>query len=117
MTDVEAMTEVVRHPSDPDAVRSTKAVAVLVLGVTAALTGPLVGGLVPATLALLLARQARAELVASQGYLTGAGHLRLGEALAWVGIGLATLALLMAGVVGILSLANDPSQDFPNTSN
>src|SRR5256886_17541261 len=60
-----------RHPLDPDPVRSTKAAAVLALGIVAALTGYFLGGLVPATLALLLARQARAEQVAAAGFLTG----------------------------------------------
>ena len=41
-----------RHPMDPDPVRSTKAAAVLALGVAAVVTGPLVGGIVPATLGL-----------------------------------------------------------------
>ena len=32
-----------RHPLDPDPVRSSKAVAVLILGVVSLLTGPMVG--------------------------------------------------------------------------
>src|SRR2546423_14217846 len=67
-----------RHPLDPDPVRSTKAAAVLALGIVAALTGFFLGGLVPATLALLLARQARAEQVAAAGFLTGGPALRVG---------------------------------------
>ena len=45
-----------RHPLDPEPVRDSKTTVVLALGVMAALTGPFVGGLVPATLALVLAR-------------------------------------------------------------
>src|SRR6185436_17223893 len=67
----------VRHPLDPDPVRSTKAAAVLALGVAAVVTGPLVGGVVPATLGVVLARQARQEILAGRGYLTGARHLRI----------------------------------------
>lgn len=108
--------EPARHPFDPDQARSSKATAVLVLGVTAVITGPLVGGIVPAILALMLARQAEADLRAGQGYLTGAGQIRRGVMLAWVGIVAATAALVAAAVVGILALASGAGQDFPNTS-
>jgi (hydroxyamino)benzene mutase len=106
-----------RHPFDPDQARSTKAAAILALGVAAVLTGPLVGGIVPATLALILARQARGDLIAGKGYLTGSGQIRLGLTLAWIGIALAAGALVAASVVGILSSVATTGQDFPNTSN
>lgn len=105
-----------RHPLDPEPVRSTKAAAVLALGVAAVVTGPVLGGIVPATLGLALARQARGDLIAGQGYLTGARQLRLGLTLAWIGIGLAVTALVIASVVGLISLANGTVQDFPDTS-
>ena len=95
----------VRHPLDPDPVRSTKARAVLALGITAALTGFFLGGLVPATLALLLARQVRAEQVAAEGFLTGARPLRIGVALAWVGIVLAATGMVIASIIGLLHYA------------
>ena len=107
----------VRHPLDPDTARSTKAAAVLALGVAAVVTGPLVGGVVPATLGLVLAREARGDLIRSRGYLTGSRQLRIGLALAWVGIGLAVAALVTASIIGIISLANGGVQDFPDTSN
>lgn len=110
------MTEAPRHPLDPDVVDSTKAKAVFALGLAAVVTGPMVGGLVPATLGLILARQARDDLIAGQGYLAGAKRLRLGLTLIWVGIGLAAAALVTASVFGLISLA-DGRQDFPNTSN
>src|SRR2546430_10976040 len=94
-----------RHPLDPDPVRSTKAAAVLALGIVAALTGFFLGGLVPATLALLLARQARAEQLAAAGFLTGGRALRIGVALAWVGIVLAATALVIASIIGPLPYA------------
>ena len=106
-----------RHPLDPEPVRSTKAAAVLALGIAAVITGPLVGGVVPAALGLVLARQAGDDLVASRGYLTGARHLRAGRTLAWVGIALAVSALVTASILGILSLAAGSGQDFPDTSN
>ena len=42
---------------DPEPARSPKARAVFALGLVALLTGPFVGGVIPATVALLLARQ------------------------------------------------------------
>jgi hypothetical protein len=96
----------IRHPLDPDPVRSSKTGAVLALGIAAAVTGFFLGGLIPATLALILARQARAEMVRSGGYLTGARRLRIGVALAWVGIALAATAAVLATIFGLLFLAN-----------
>ncbi|HEX5598237.1 MAG TPA: hypothetical protein VFX61_19815 [Micromonosporaceae bacterium] len=105
-----------RHPFDPDPVRSTKARAVFVLGVVAALTGPFVGGIAPATLAMVLARQARREAYASAGYLTGADLLRRGERLAWLGILLAAAAVVVAAVIGVAQWASSPiGRDFPPT--
>ena len=98
-----------RHPLDPDPVRSTKARGVLALGIVAALTGFFLGGLVPATLALVLAREARAERVASAGFLTGERALRVGVALAWVGIVLAATALVIASIIGLLHYAGSGS--------
>ena len=43
---------------DPEPAPSTKARAVFALGLVGLLTGPFVGGVIPATIALLLARQA-----------------------------------------------------------
>jgi 4-amino-4-deoxy-L-arabinose transferase-like glycosyltransferase len=105
-----------RHPNDPEPVACTKATAVFVLGLVALVTGPLVGGLVPAAVALGLARQAREDLAAGGGYLTGGEHLRRGELLAWIGIGLAALALAVAALAAILAAADGPMpRDFPDT--
>jgi len=102
-----------RHPADPDPVRSTKAGAVFALGLVAAITGLLVGGVVPAVVALLLANQARREAYSSRGYLTGAGWLRRGERLAWTGLLLAAVTLTLALVFGIFDWATGPvGQDF-----
>jgi hypothetical protein len=79
-------------------------------------TGPLVGGVVPATLGLVLAREARGDLIAGRGYLTGSRQLRLGLILAWIGIGLAMAALVTASVIGLLSLADGGAHDFPDTT-
>lgn len=103
-----------RHPADPEPVRSTKAAAVLALGVAAVVTGPLLGGVVPATVALALAPQAYGEMAAAEGYLTGATWLRRGEVLAWVGIALAATAFSTALVISILRFAmGTGGPDFP----
>jgi (hydroxyamino)benzene mutase len=105
-----------RHPMDPQPVRSTKAAAVFALGVVALLTGPFVGGLVPATLALLMARDARREAYAAGGFLTGAAWLRRGERLAWTGLVLAAAIVVAAVVIGIVRVARTPiGQDFAPT--
>lgn len=106
----------VRHPLDPDPVRSTKAAGVLLLGCMAALTGFFVGGLIPATLALLLARSGRAELTEARGYLTGARALRAGVVLAWVGIVLAATALVAAGIAGLLQLSSAGTDFGPDVN-
>lgn len=102
-----------RHPLDPDPVRSTKARTVFALGLVALLTGPLVGGLVPATVALTLAGQARREAYASQGFLTGSAWLDRGERLAWTGIVFAAATLVVALIAGVVTFATAPGgQDF-----
>ncbi|MFC0526494.1 hypothetical protein [Phytohabitans kaempferiae] len=102
-----------RHPLDPEPVRSTKAGTVFALGLVALLTGPFVGGLVPASIAIVLAGQARREAYQSGGYLTGAAWLRRGERLAWLGVAVATTSLVIAVVIGILDFASSPAgQDF-----
>jgi len=105
-----------RHPLDPDPVRSTRAAAVLALGVAAVVTGPFLGGIVPATVGLTLARQAQSDLAAGRGYLTGGRQVRAGIVLAWVGIALAVTALVVASVIGLFQLAGAGGQDFPDTS-
>jgi hypothetical protein len=103
----------VRHPLDPEPVRSSKARTVFALGVVALLTGPFVGGLVPATLALLLARDARREAYAAGGFLTGSAWLRRGERLAWIGIVLTATAVVVGIIIGLLHWAQaSTGQDF-----
>src|SRR5262245_36901720 len=96
-----------RHPLDPEPVRSTKATAVLVLGLAALATGPFVGGIVPGIVALVLARQARADLAAARGFLTGADRLSRGERYAMVGVALAALTLVVAAVAAVLAMAEN----------
>lgn len=110
---VTASVDAARHPLDPEPVRSTKARVVFALGLLAVFTGPLVGGAVPGTIALLLCRQARREAYAAGGYLTGATWLRRGERLAWTGLVLACAAVVTALVIGLLDFAGSPAgRDF-----
>jgi hypothetical protein len=68
---------------------------------------------VPATLALILARQARREAYAARGFLTGVNLVRRGERLAWISIALAATAIVVAAVIGIYRFVNSPAgQDF-----
>lgn len=103
-----------RHPDDPQPVLASKARAVWILGWLAVLTGPLVGGAVPATVALVLARQFRREAYRAQGFLTGGGLARRGEQLAWAGLVLAAVAVTATLVVGLFQLAGrPPGPDYP----
>jgi ABC-type phosphate/phosphonate transport system permease subunit len=102
---------------DPEPAPSSKARAVFALGLVALLTGAMVGGVIPATLALVLARQVRRQAYVSGGYLTGAAWVRRGERLAWAGIVLALTALVVAAIAGLLHLAGTPGgQDFDSTT-
>ena len=82
------------------------------------LTGAFVGGVIPATVALLLARQAARQAYAAQGYLTGSAWIRRGRRLAWAGIVLALATLVVAAIAGLLHLASAPSgPDFAPGTN
>ncbi|MEU7842239.1 hypothetical protein AB0B39_14915 [Micromonospora sp. NPDC049114] len=103
-----------RHPLDPDPARATKARAVFALGLLGMLTGLFIGGVVPATVALQLARQARREAYASGGFLTGGVWLRRGERLAWIGLGLVAVSVVVAVVIGVVRVAGTPfGHDYP----
>ena len=97
---------------DPEPVAATKARAVFALGLVALVTGPLVGGVIPATVALVLARQTHRQQYAAGGYLTGSAWVRRGRRLAWAGIILALTALVVAVITGLLHTAGAPGQDF-----
>jgi hydroxylaminobenzene mutase len=94
---------------DPDPERSTKARAVFALGLMGFLTGAFVGGVIPATIALLLARQTARQQYEARGYLTGSAWVRRGRRFAWAGIVLALTTLVIATIAGLLHLAATPS--------
>lgn len=105
-----------RHPDDPEPIRASKARAVWWLGLAAVLTGPLVGGVVPGTVALVLAGQFRRDAYPAAGFLTGAAQVRRGELLAWAGILLAGAAVVAAVLVGAFQLADNlVAPEFPST--
>ena len=104
-----------RHPMDPEPAPSTKAKAVFALGVMALLTGALIGGVIPGTIALLLARQVERQAYAARGYLTGSAYVRRGRRLAWTGIILALAALVVAVIAGLLHLA-PAGRDFTSST-
>jgi (hydroxyamino)benzene mutase len=97
-----------RHPMDPDPAPSSKARAVFALGLVGFLTGAFLGGVIPATVALLMARQAARQAYDSEGYLTGSAWIRRGRRLAWAGIVLALTSLVVASIAGLLHLAGAP---------
>jgi hypothetical protein len=99
---------VARHPHDPDPVRATKAHGVLALGIVAVGTAVAVGGIIPALLALAMARQCRAEMRAAGGFLTGGRLLRAGERLAWTAVVIVITVLVVLAVSGVLRLAPTP---------
>jgi hypothetical protein len=101
---------------DPEPVSSTKARAVFALGLVALITGPMVGGVIPATIALVMARQTHRQQFTAAGYLTGNKWVRRGRRLAWAGIVLALTALVVAGIAGLLHLAGPGGQDFDTTT-
>ena len=113
-----AATTPTRHPLDPDPAPSSKARAVFALGLVGFLTGAFVGGVIPATVALLMARQAAREAYAAKGYLTGSVWIRRGRRLAWAGMVLALATLVVAAIAGLLHLASAPSgADFAPGTN
>jgi hydroxylaminobenzene mutase len=98
---------------DPDLEPSTKARAIFALGLLGFLGGAFVGGVIPATIALLLARQAARQAFEAKGYLTGSAWIRRGRRLAWAGIVLALTSLVIASIAGLLHLAGTPGvSDF-----
>ena len=94
---------------DPEPAPSSKARAVFALGLVAFLTGAFLGGVIPATIALLLARQVRRQAFEAGGYLTGAVWVRPGHRLAWAGIVLALATVVVAVIAGLLHFAGSPT--------
>jgi hypothetical protein len=101
-----------RHPLDPDVEPSTKATAVLVLGITALLLMLCVGGAVPAVMALTLARTARAELRDAQGFLGGEGALRAGVMMAWIALATSLVVLVVLLIVVLLTYGANPGPHY-----
>jgi (hydroxyamino)benzene mutase len=106
------MQQGVRHPEDPEPVESTKLVAARLLAGVGLALSPFVGGAVPALIALMLARQAEADIRASEGFLLGAPHLPSVRRMAWAALGIAgavVIAALLVWVLGLARAAGGPS--------
>lgn len=101
-----------RHPADPDEASSSKAWAVLALGVVGVLFMFCGGGLVPGLAGLALVRPARAEITAAAGFLTGRRALRAGEILSWIAVAVSAIVIVMV-VIGLLigSVGDGPQYD------
>jgi hypothetical protein len=87
-----------------------------VLGIVGLVTAPLLGGLIPGVLAVLLASSARAEIRAAEGWLTGMRRVVAGRALGWVAIWLvvtAAVAMVALWLVGVGDNAVSPT--YPDT--
>ncbi|WP_205326526.1 hypothetical protein [Glycomyces sp. YM15] len=95
----------VRHPDDPEPVESTKVVAARLLASVGVALSPFVGGAIPALIALLLARQAEADIRASEGFLLGASRLPVIRRLSWTAIGIAAAVIVAALLVWVIALA------------
>jgi hydroxylaminobenzene mutase len=104
-----------RHPEDPEVAPDSKAAAALCLAVLGAVTGLAIGGAVPATIALILAGQAGADLRTGQGWLTGSGQVRWARRLAWTGLALAAGSLILIVVLRLLQDGGWGERDFPAT--
>jgi hypothetical protein len=103
-----------RHPDDPDIAPNSKAAAAFYLGVLGAATGLMMGGLIPASVALLLARQARRDIDSGSGWLSGNRQIQWACRLAWTGIGLAFAAISTLIVIRLLHDVGG-ERDFPPT--
>jgi hydroxylaminobenzene mutase len=108
--------QALRHPADPDPVRSAKATAVYLLGIAAVITGPFVGGVIPGTIALLLAAEVRRDLHAANGYLIGTSRYQRGVKLAWAGIVFSIAAIVVVIIRTLYVWAQTGSVDFSNTN-
>lgn len=82
--------EAARHPADPDPVPSTKAAAAYALSILALVLSPVIGGVIPAVLALRLAKEADAEIAHSQGFLLGAAKSGKARRFSYIAFGVAS---------------------------
>ncbi len=102
---------------DPDPVPDSKAAAAFSLAVLGLATGVLIGGVIPATIALVLARQASAELDEGAGWRLGDRQVLWARRLAWAAIALAAVAVTMAIAVALVQGAGLGDRDYPSNVN
>jgi hypothetical protein len=95
----------VRHPDDPEPVESTKVVAARLLAAIGIALSPFVGGAIPALIALMLARQAEADIRASEGFLLGASRLPLVRRLSHIALVISALVVVAVLLWWVIVLA------------
>ncbi|WP_415646942.1 hypothetical protein [Stackebrandtia soli] len=98
MQQSEAVAAAARHPRDPEPVPSTKAAAAFALGLVALVTAPVIGGVIPAVIALRLCDEADADIAESNGFLLGAARSRRARFFARLAFGVAGF-VVVAGVL------------------
>lgn len=85
---------------------SGKAIAIMVLGITSLVLFCAYGvGIIPAIVALAMARGTKREIAQSQGQIGGANLLSAGVVCSWVTVGLAIAALVIIGIILIVMAA------------
>lgn len=104
--------ERLRHPLDPDVRISSKANGILTLGITAVLLMFCVGGAVPAAVALMMARSARAEMEEAEGFLGGDRALRAGVLMSWIALAVSVAVLVVFLIVVLLTYGTNPTPEF-----
>jgi hypothetical protein len=99
------------HPTTPYPVPQTcgKATASMVLGIV----GVVACGFVAGIPAIILGKQARREIDASNGWLTGRGMATAGIVMGWVEVGLAIFATVV--VIVVFALGGTIRSAFENT--
>jgi hypothetical protein len=95
----------IRHPDDPEPVESTKVVAARLLAAIGIALSPFVGGAIPALIALVLARQAEADIRSSEGFLLGASRLPMIRRLSRIALVIAALVVTAVLLWWVIELA------------
>ena len=86
---------------------SGKAIAIMVLGIVSlVMFCSYAVGVIPAIIALAMARSARREIEASNGQIVGQGQLKAGVICSWVTVGLTVALVVALVIVFIVASAN-----------
>lgn len=95
---------------------ASSANTVKVLGITSLVLMLMCGlGTIPAIIALVMAGNARREVLASGGALSGLDQIRTGKICSWISLGLAVLGILLIVLLAVIGFAAGVS-DSPSRS-